>query len=109
MSYCLQKFTGRPEPNAQVKSSGTVTFALPGGQIRSEVDVEQNFGSDGKRARQKLTGTVTEGTGTYEGVKGNHLRQWTERGVPTWHDCRLEPSRSARFQVSLHGSLPRPA
>jgi hypothetical protein len=53
-----------------VESWGTVTFALPEDQIRSEVDVEQNFGSDGKHASRKLTGTVTGGTGMYEGVKG---------------------------------------
>jgi len=70
MTYCLQKFTGRPGRNALVRSSGTVTFALPKGQIRSAVDVQQKFGSDGEHAGQKLTGMVTGGTGTYEGVRG---------------------------------------
>jgi len=70
MTYCLETFTGRPGPDAVVKSSGTAIFALPEGQIRSDVDVEQRFGPEGKHAHQKLTGSVTGGTRTYEGVRG---------------------------------------
>ena len=70
MKYCLQKFTGRPGPNAVVRSSGAVTFALPEGVIRSDVDVRQTFGPDGRHADQTLTGKVTGGTGAYAGVNG---------------------------------------
>src|SRR3954454_20413301 len=70
MSYCLQTFRGRPGPDVVVKSTGTVTFALPRGQIRGNVDVEQKVASDGKHAVQKLSGSVTRGTGAYHGFIG---------------------------------------
>lgn len=69
-TYCLEKFTGEPGPNAVVESTGKLTFHLPKGDIRSDVRVSQTFEADGRHAEQRLSGTVTGGTGDYAGTTG---------------------------------------
>jgi hypothetical protein len=70
MRYCLEKFTGEPGPNAVVKDSGAMTFVLPDGTLRARVRITQTFEPDGRHAEQKLTGTVTSGTGRFAGARG---------------------------------------
>lgn len=65
-TYCLKTFRGRPGPNATVKDSGVMTFALRRRTIRAHVQIVEKFAADGAHARQKLTGKVVGG-GTVEG------------------------------------------
>lgn len=70
MRYCLEEFTGEPGANAVVKDSGAMTFTLPDGTIRARVHIMQTFEPDGRHAEQKLTGTVSGGTGSFAGARG---------------------------------------
>ena len=66
MTYCLERFTNAPGPNATVLDSGNLRFDLPTRTIRARVHVTTKFGADGKHAVQKLRGTVSGG-GTING------------------------------------------
>ena len=68
--YCLKTFHGRPGPNAVVRDSGVMTFTLPKGTIRANVNIVQRFSADGAHARQTLTGKVTGGRGRYANARG---------------------------------------
>jgi hypothetical protein len=70
MRYCLEEFTGEPGSNAVVRDSGVMTFALPDGTLTARVRIAEAFEADGRHAQQKLTGTVTGGTGRYAGLRG---------------------------------------
>jgi hypothetical protein len=70
MRYCLQHFDGEPGPNAVMKDNGTMTFALPDGTLRANVQITQKFAADGRHAAQRLNGTVSGGTERYAGVRG---------------------------------------
>jgi hypothetical protein len=65
-TYCLKTFHGRPGPNATVRDSGVMTFALKGRTIRAKVSIVERFAADGAHARQTLTGKVVGG-GTVRG------------------------------------------
>jgi len=65
-TYCLKTFHGRPGPNATVRDSGVMTFALKRRTIRANVQIVERFGSDGAHAKQTLTGKVIGG-GTVKG------------------------------------------
>jgi hypothetical protein len=69
-TYCLKTFHGRPGPDATLRDSGVMTFALPFGTIRAAVDIVERFAHDGAHAGQSLTGTITGGSGRYARVKG---------------------------------------
>jgi hypothetical protein len=65
-TYCLKTFHGRPGPNATVRDSGVMTFALKGRLIRANVQIVEKFAADGAHARQTLTGKLVGG-GTVKG------------------------------------------
>jgi hypothetical protein len=65
-TYCLKRFHGAPGPNATVRDSGVMTFALKGRTIRANVHIVERFAADGAHARQSLTGKVLGG-GTVKG------------------------------------------
>jgi hypothetical protein len=65
-TYCLKAFRGEPGPNATVRDSGVMTFALKGKAIRANVKIVEKFARDGAHARQTLTGKIVGG-GTIEG------------------------------------------
>lgn len=65
-TYCLKTFHGRPGPNAIVRDSGLITFALKGRTIRANVQIVERFAADGAHARQTLAGKVIGG-GTVKG------------------------------------------
>jgi hypothetical protein len=65
-TYCLKTFHGRPGPNATVRDSGVMTFALKRQTIRANVQILERFAADGAHARQTLTGKVIGG-GTVKG------------------------------------------
>lgn len=67
---CLTSVRGYPAPDATIRSSGTMTFHLRRGTIRTRVAVVQRFAANGSSARQTLTGTITGGTRAYRGVRG---------------------------------------
>jgi hypothetical protein len=67
---CLTSVDGFPAPRSVIRSRGTMTFRLARGTIRARVAVVQRFRADGAHARQKVTGTVTGGTGRYAGARG---------------------------------------
>jgi hypothetical protein len=60
-NYCLERFTGRPGPNARLRDSGVMTFRLPDETIRARVRVVATFGADAAHARQRLNGTIAGG------------------------------------------------
>ncbi len=64
-TYCLKVFHGEPGPNATVRDSGVLTFALAGGTIRTNVSIVERFAGDGAHATQSLTGRIVGGTGRY--------------------------------------------
>jgi hypothetical protein len=66
MTYCLERFSNDPGPDATVLDSGRLTFNLPGHTIRAHVRVTTTFGPDGEHAIQKLRGAVSGG-GTIAG------------------------------------------
>jgi hypothetical protein len=70
LTYCIRTFSGSPGANATVRDSGVMTLALPGGTIRTRVQIVQRFGADGAHARQTLTGTLLGGTGRYRNAAG---------------------------------------
>ena len=70
MRYCLEDFTGEPGPDELVQDNGLLTFALADGTLRARVRVTQTFEADGRHAEQKLTGTVTGGSGRYADAHG---------------------------------------
>ena len=47
-----------------------MTFTLPDSIIRARVRITQTFEPDGRHAEQKLTGTVSGGTGRFAGARG---------------------------------------
>jgi hypothetical protein len=65
-TYCLKHFHGRPGPNATLKDSGVMTFALKRRTVRADVQIVEKFAADGAHARQTLTGRVIGG-GTVKG------------------------------------------
>ena len=65
-TYCLKSFHGEPGPNATVRDSGVMTFALKGRTIRANVQILEKFAADGAHARQSLKGKVVGG-GTVAG------------------------------------------
>jgi len=65
-TYCLETFHGRPGPNATVRDSGVMTFALKGRTIRANVQIVEKFAADGAHARQTLSGELVGG-GTVKG------------------------------------------
>jgi len=60
-TYCLKSFHGRPGPNATVRDSGVMTFALKRRTIRANVQIVERFAADGAHAKQTLTGKVIGG------------------------------------------------
>jgi hypothetical protein len=60
-NYCLQRFTGRPGPNATLRDSGVMTFRLPAETLRARVRIVARFGADGAHATQRLEGTIAGG------------------------------------------------
>jgi hypothetical protein len=60
-TYCLQRLTGRPGPNATLRDSGVMMFALPDRRIRARVHIVARFAADGRHAKQTLAGTVDGG------------------------------------------------
>jgi hypothetical protein len=66
MTYCLERFTNHPGPNATVLSTGRLTFKLPTHTIHARVHVKTTFGPDGEHALQNLRGAVSGG-GTIRG------------------------------------------
>jgi hypothetical protein len=70
LTYCLKTFHGQPGPNATVRDSGEMTFALSGGTIQASVQIAQRFGRDGKDAVQSLKGTLTTGSGRFRRAEG---------------------------------------
>jgi hypothetical protein len=69
-TYCLKRFNGEPGPNAVVRDSGRMTFALDGGDIAADVNVVMRFEGDGKHARQTLRGKIVGGSRDYDGARG---------------------------------------
>lgn len=99
MVYCLKTFRGAPGPGATVRDAGTLLFFLPRGSISARVSIVQRFASDGRHATQTLTGTVTAGSGVYEGARG------AIRGGGT--DVEIAPGRIARSKLLYRVSLRR--
>jgi hypothetical protein len=67
---CLRTVEGVPYAGAIVRSSGTMTFALRRGVLRAKVTSTLSFGRDGTHASQQVAGTLTGGSGAYEGARG---------------------------------------
>ena len=68
---CLRTVDGVPYPGSVVKSRGTMAFTLEHGTIAARVLSVLRFGHDGVHAAQRVTGTVTGGSGAYRGVRGS--------------------------------------
>jgi hypothetical protein len=66
----LTKIDGFPAPNATMHSRGTMVFALRDGTIRMRLRITQRFRSDGRRAKQTITGTIVGGSGRYRHAGG---------------------------------------
>jgi hypothetical protein len=71
LTYCLKVFHGEPGPNATVRDSGAMTFALAHGTIRANVSIVQRFAADGVHATQSLAGKIAGGTGRYAHATGS--------------------------------------
>jgi hypothetical protein len=67
---CLRTIAGVPFPGSTVKSRGTMIFTLEHGTIRARVASVLRFGRDGVHAAQRVSGTVTGGSGIYRGYRG---------------------------------------
>jgi hypothetical protein len=61
LTYCLKAFHGEPGPNAVVRDSGVMTFALERRTIRANVSIVERFAADGAHAKQTLTGKIVGG------------------------------------------------